>query len=157
MWRTRASVAVLWLGAASAGCSGSSDKAEDAAANDAILSELPTYPRAEVYDKTVNAYYREGGGGRVYGHTTNVNYEVPEGTEPQVVLRFYQSRVEPQWRCRTERDVPIRLSSGRRLPRQAIWLLHCRRGQAILGINTDNIRAMPPRYELVVDHNDRTE
>jgi hypothetical protein len=157
MWRTRASVAALLLAAAPAGCGGGSDKAEDAAANDAILSELPTYPHAEVDDKSVNPYHREVGGGRVLGHTTNLNYEVPEGTEPRAVVRFYLSRVEPDWRCRADREVPIRLPSGRRSPRQAIWLLHCRRGQAILGVNTDNIRAMPPRYELAVDHNDRTE
>jgi hypothetical protein len=156
VWSTRASVAALLLAAAPAGCGGASDKAEDAAANDAIISELPTYPHAEVYDKSVNPYYRAGGG-RVFGHTTNVNYQVPEGTQPRAVVRFYLSRVQREWRCRTDREVPIRLPSVRRLPGQAIWLLHCWRGQAILGVNTDNIRAMPPRYELVVDHNDRTE
>jgi hypothetical protein len=149
-------MAALLLAAAPAGCGGGSDKAEDTAANDAILSELPRHPHAKVYDKSVNPYYHEGDDG-AFGHTTNVNYEVPEGTEPLAVVRFYLSRVEPDWGCRTDREVPIRLPSGRRLPRQAIWLLHCRRGQAILGVNTDNIRAMPPRYELVVDHNDRTE
>jgi hypothetical protein len=118
MWRTRASVAALLLAAAPTGCGGGSDTAEDAAANDAILSELPTYPHAQVYDKTVNPYYEEDGRGPVLGHTTNVNYEVPEGTEPRAVVRFYLSRIEPEWRCRTERDVPIRILSGRRLPRQ---------------------------------------
>jgi hypothetical protein len=85
MWRTRASVTAPLLAAASAGCGGGNDKAEDAAANDAILSELPTYPHAEVYDKSVNPYYHEGGGGRVFGHTTNVTYEVPECAEPRAI------------------------------------------------------------------------
>jgi hypothetical protein len=156
MCGTRASVAALLLAAAAGGCGGS-DEAEDAAANDAILSELPTYPHAELHDKSVNPYYREDSGDHVLGHTTNVNYQVPEGTEPRAVVRFYRSRVEPDWHCRTERDVPIRVPSGRRLPRQGIWLLDCRRGQAVLGVNTDNIRATPPQYELVVDHHDRTE
>src|ERR671918_3206684 len=143
MWGTRASVVALLLAGAPAGCGGDSDEADDAAANDAILSELPTYPHADVYDKSVNPYY-QGDGGRVVGHTTNVNYEVPEGTQPRAVVTFYMSRMERDWHCRTDREVPIHVPSGRRLPRQAIWLLHCRRGQAILGVNTDNIRAKPP-------------
>jgi hypothetical protein len=37
--------------------------------------------------------------------------------------------------------------------------LHCRQGNAILGVNTDNlVGTRGPRYgyELAVDHNDRT-
>jgi hypothetical protein len=142
--RIGCSLTLVLLTAVLAGCGDGSSETDDAAANDAILSQLPTFPDAQIYDKSVNAYESEYvGGAEPLGHTTNVNYQVPEGTDPVALIKFYSSRLEPEWRCRadTEQDDP---------------LLHCKRGTAILGVNPDNLAATPPRYELVVDHNDRT-
>jgi hypothetical protein len=161
----------LVLALAGCGSGGGSDKAADAAANDAILAKLPTYPGATVHDKSVNPYFPEdGGGAEPLGHTTNVSYEVPPGTDPVAVVKFYSPRLKPDWRCSEERDVPIRLPSGppgspasrkpgRRLPGQATVDLQCRQGSAILRVDTDNlVGTRGPRYgyELAVDHNDRT-
>jgi hypothetical protein len=135
-------VALLALAGTVGGCEGGSDRTDDEAANDAILAELPRYPEAVVHDKSVNPYYSDSGGAP-RGHTTNVNYRVPPGTNPVAVVRFYSSRLRPEWRCRSERE-------------DVFALLHCRRGRAILSVNTDNLGATSPRYELVVDHDDRT-
>jgi hypothetical protein len=140
--RSASPLTLLLITGVLAGCGEGSSETDDAAANDAILSQLPTYPHAEIYDKSVNAYESEYvGGAEPLGHTTNVNYQVPEGTDPFALVRFYSSRLKPEWRCRRAQGEP---------------LLHCRRGTAILGVNPDNLGATPPRYELVVDHNDRT-
>jgi hypothetical protein len=164
-------LATLALALAGCGGGGGSDEAADSAANDAILAKLPTYPGATIHDKSVNPYFPEdGGGAQPLGHTTNVNYEVPSGIDPVAVVKFYSSRLEPDWRCSVDEEVPIRLPSGspgspasrkpgRRLPGQAVVNLHCQRGNAILGVNTDNlVGTRGPRYgyELGVDHNDRT-
>jgi hypothetical protein len=145
-WRVRRGfpLTLVLITGVLAGCGNESSKTGDAGANDAILSQLPTYPHAQIHDKSVNAYESEYvGGGEPLGHTTNVNYQVPDGTDPVALIKFYSSRLEPKWRCRpdTAQDDP---------------LLHCKRGTAILGINPDNLGATPPRYELVIDHNDRT-
>jgi hypothetical protein len=140
--RNASPLTLLLITSVLAGCGDGSSETGDAAANDAILSQLPTYPHAQIYDKSVNAYQSEYvGGAEPLGHTTNVNYQVPEGTDPVALVRFYSSRLEPEWRCRTAQGEP---------------LLHCGRGTATLGVNPDNLGATPPRYELVVDHNDRT-
>ena len=155
-----------WL----AGCGGGSDKAADSAANDAILAKLPTYPEARVHHKSVNPYYPEDGGGAdPLGHTTIVDYQVRPGTDPVAVVKFFSSRLKPDWRCSEERDVPIRLPSGppgtasrkpgRRLPGQATVDLQCKQGNAFLRVDTDNlVGTTGPRYgyEVAVDHNDRT-
>ena len=163
--------AVLAFAVPGCGGGGGSDKAAGSAANDAIVAKLPTYPGATVHDKSVNPYFPEdGGGAEPLGHVTNVNYQVPPGTDPVAVAKFYSSRLEPDWRCSVDREVPIRLPSGppgspasrkpgRRLPGQATIDLHCRRGNSILGVDTDNlVGTRGPRYgyELAVDHNDRT-
>ena len=150
-------------------CGGSS-KTEDAVANHAIISALPKYPDAQVYDQHTSAYYEDDGGlfsQGPLGHTTNVNYEVTEGTDQVALVNFYASRLQPDWSCRTERLGAVRLPSGppgsrssqqrgKPLPEDAVLILHCKRGSAIVGVNPDNLGATPPRYELVVDHADRT-
>jgi hypothetical protein len=169
----RSAVPLAVLVVAFAGCGGGdgSDKAADSAANDAILAQLPTYPGAAVHKKKVYPYFPEdGGGAQPLGHSTNVDYEVPPGTDPVAVVKFYAPRLKPDWRCSVERDVPIRLPSGppgsqasrkpgRRLPGQATVDLHCRQGNAILWVDTDNlVGTTGPKYgyAVVVDHNDRT-
>ena len=161
-------LATLALALAGCGGGGGSDKAADSAANDAILAKLPTYPGATSHDKSVNPYFPEdGGGAQPLGHTTNVDYEVPSGTDSVAVVKFYSSRLKPDWRCSEEREVPIRLPSGppgspasrkpgRRLPGQAVVNLHCRQGNATLGVDTDNlVGTTGPKhgYAVVVDHN----
>jgi hypothetical protein len=155
--RPALSFATLALVLVGCGGDGGGDKAADSAANDEILAKLPAYPGATVHDKSVNPYFSDSGG-QPLGHTTNVEYEVPPGTDPAAVAKFYSSRL-PDWRCSEEREIPTRIPSGRRLPGQAFTNLHCRRGNAILGVNTDNlIGTTGPRYgyEVAVDHNDRT-
>src|SRR5688572_16355169 len=151
MRRPSALAAVLFIAGLLAGCGGESRKTDDASANEAILSELPSYPPAKVDDKTVNPYYPEDGAGAApLGHTTNVNYEVPKGTGQVVLARFYSSRLMPEWRCRTERiptyavtpaapGTSSNQTSSRPLPGQSLLLLHCSRGRAILSLNPDNL------------------
>ena len=142
---------------------------DDAALNQALLAKLPQYPHADVYRSSVNAYYPgDGAGAAPLGHITNVDYTVPKSTDQLRLVEFYWSRLQPEWKCKEERTGAKRLPSappgtpesqkpGRPLPGKTLMLLQCKRGSATVSVNPDNLGATPPRYELAVDHDKRTE
>ena len=141
----RSRVLVLLVALTVAGCDGDADddtndalQADDAVANERILSEVAVFPKAEAVETTVNPYFHEGETEPV-GHTTNVTYEVPDGTQAETIMRFYTSELRDGWRCRGEEV-----------------LLSCKRGSSVVGLNLDNLGATRPSFELVVDHDDRT-
>jgi hypothetical protein len=111
---------------------------EDIERNKAILAELPTFPGATEYTTESAPYYEEDGAdAEVIGHTTTITYEVRPGATAKEVVDFYASHLRAHWRC--ERG------------QLGVLLLDCERGSEDVSVNTDNLHAHPPRFDVVAD------
>jgi hypothetical protein len=108
----------------------------DVKENERSLADLPVPPGARRLEVRSAPYYEEEGG-PPKGHTTTAVYEAPRGAGATEIVDFYAERLRG-WRCRRE-DV-------------GALLLHCTRGSALVSVNTENMGARPPRFEVVVDH-----
>lgn len=107
----------------------------DVKQNEGILAELPVPAGARLAETRSAPYEEEGGPAE--GHTTTGIYRAPRGLTARRIVDFYGERLR-RWRCRPE-DV-------------GALLLHCTRGTALVSVNTENMGADPPSFEVVVDH-----
>lgn len=118
------------------GC-GSTERDTYVKANEALLHELPMFPRSIEVDRS-SAEVRTEEEGPVAGYTTTVSFELPRGTTPREVERFYRRRLEADGWMLQERE------NGRGP------VLVYRRGPAIAVVNLESWRG--GILELVVDH-----
>jgi hypothetical protein len=107
----------------------------DVKQNERILAGLPVPAGAEVEQVRSAPYEEEGGPAK--GQTTTAIYRAPPGASASRLVDFYTERLR-SWRCRREEVGAL--------------LLHCTRGDALVSVNTENMAARPPRFEVVVDH-----
>jgi hypothetical protein len=118
-----------------AGCMHAEAEA-DVKENERLLADLPVSAGARRVEVRSAPYY-EDEGGPPKGHTTTAVYQAPGGANARQVVDFYAERLHG-WRCRPENVGAL--------------LLHCTRGDALVSVNTENMSADPPRFEVVVDH-----
>jgi hypothetical protein len=107
----------------------------DVKENERILADVPVPAGARRLEVRSAPYY-EDEGGPPKGHTTTAVYQAPAGANARQLVNFYAGRLRG-WRCLGE-DV-------------GALLLHCTRGDALVSVNTENMRSDPPRFEVVVD------
>ena len=105
-------------------------------ANRALLTDLPTYPRAQLRHRFTIPQRKEEGG-PVVGYTTISEYVLPQSAEPADVESFYEQQLKPKWR------LSARLDAGG--PQ-----LRFRNGDAALWIDPDGTES----YQLEVAVND---
>lgn len=117
------------------------DRARYAAANEAILAELPTYPGARlVSTRTLPYYSGDSAWSPVAGYTTLAFFRLPRGTDPTHVAAFYERELAPDWTLTERLDEP---------PYAAGPIRTFRRGEAGVSVNLESWRG--GILELAVD------
>jgi hypothetical protein len=136
-------------------CASGPDRAKYVDANEALISELPTFPGVARVASASGAYSLEDRGifDSPDGYGTHVTFAIPSGTRPEDMRDFYLANVPPPWRaCVFQPPAVVILPNappGHEIllpPR--LWLCS---GDAFVSLDDSELTA--GNYVLVADHN----
>jgi hypothetical protein len=123
-------------------------------ANIALWHTLPVYPGAVIYGQG-NSEYRDGEEGPVIGWTTDVTYDVPQGTTAEEVIAFYVEALGSEWaHCETNIEPSLPSSGeGEGTPAALVETFVQAGASVMVGtLGLADPTSETHRYQLSVDH-----